>query len=205
MESIVSRRCADLVSQCRRALHSGKIWQPLSLTLYCQRRGIRVETTLTSIFLYQVVILLAVAPIAVAYLLLSGNLGPLSAFLPMVAPGIIGIVLAPIVVFLVRPEYLMAILNWGLNKLGRARLETHLSSRRLALLLVAAILTGSCGGPPLRPLPLRSVHMISSRIALIPHLVAAFPIAYAVGFLSLITPSGFGVREGAFYLRWFHC
>jgi uncharacterized membrane protein YbhN (UPF0104 family) len=35
---------------------------------------------------------------------------------------------------------------------------------------------------------------------LIPLLVASYPIANAIGFLSLITPSGFGVREGAFYL-----
>ena len=32
------------------------------------------------------------------------------------------------------------------------------------------------------------------------HLIAVFPIAYIIGFLSLITPSGIGVREGAFYL-----
>ena len=37
-------------------------------------------------------------------------------------------------------------------------------------------------------------------LALAPHLVAAYPIAYAIGFISLITPSGLGVREGAFYL-----
>ena len=36
--------------------------------------------------------------------------------------------------------------------------------------------------------------------ALAPHLIAAYAIAYSVGFLSIITPSGFGVREGALYL-----
>ncbi len=35
---------------------------------------------------------------------------------------------------------------------------------------------------------------------LAPHLVFSYPIAYAIGFLSFITPSGFGVREGAFFV-----
>ncbi|MEZ4712859.1 MAG: hypothetical protein R3A44_37065 [Caldilineaceae bacterium] len=35
---------------------------------------------------------------------------------------------------------------------------------------------------------------------LLPHLLASYAIAYAVGFISFITPSGFGVREGAFYV-----
>ncbi len=37
-------------------------------------------------------------------------------------------------------------------------------------------------------------------LRLLPHLVAAYAIAYAIGFVSLLTPSGLGVREGAFYL-----
>jgi uncharacterized membrane protein YbhN (UPF0104 family) len=36
--------------------------------------------------------------------------------------------------------------------------------------------------------------------ALLPHLVAAYSVAYTIGFLSIVTPSGLGVREGAFYL-----
>src|SRR3954447_26190490 len=37
----------------------GNIWQPLSLTLYCRRHGVAPEISITSIILYQVVILLA--------------------------------------------------------------------------------------------------------------------------------------------------
>jgi hypothetical protein len=37
-------------------------------------------------------------------------------------------------------------------------------------------------------------------LALAPHLVATYAVAYAIGFVSFITPSGLGVREGAFFL-----
>ena len=179
----------------------GNIWQPLSMTLYCKRHGIRVEATLTSIVLYQVVILLAVAPIAAAYLLLYGNLGLLSDTLSAVTPGLIAIALAPVVLFLIRPEYLMTMLNWGLSKIGRPKLDTHLSSRRLFLLLVVAVVDWILWGATFAAFTFSlSEFDPASQIALAPHLIAAFPIAYAIGFLSLITPSGFGVREGAFFL-----
>ena len=37
-------------------------------------------------------------------------------------------------------------------------------------------------------------------VRLAPDLVAAYAIAYTIGFVSLLTPSGIGVREGALYL-----
>ena len=45
----------------------GNIWQPLSLTLYSRRYGVPAEATVTSIALYQVMILLAAAPLAAIY------------------------------------------------------------------------------------------------------------------------------------------
>jgi len=34
----------------------------------------------------------------------------------------------------------------------------------------------------------------------LPHLALAYPVAYAVGVVSFLLPSGFGVREGALYV-----
>ena len=53
----------------------GNIWQPLSMTLLCQRRGIAPEATLTSVALYQILILLAASPIAAALFWLDRQLG----------------------------------------------------------------------------------------------------------------------------------
>jgi hypothetical protein len=45
----------------------GNIWQPISMTLYARRHGVPPEATITSLILFQVVMLLAIAPIFIAY------------------------------------------------------------------------------------------------------------------------------------------
>ena len=62
----------------------GNIWQPLSMTLQCQRRGIAPEATLTSVAFYQILILLAASPTAAVYFGLTGNWGLLTGLLHVV-------------------------------------------------------------------------------------------------------------------------
>jgi hypothetical protein len=57
----------------------GNIWQPLSMTLQAQQQGVRAEVTVTSVVLYQGIILMAAAPIAAIYFWLTGNWGLLTA------------------------------------------------------------------------------------------------------------------------------
>lgn len=179
----------------------GNVWQPLSMTLQCQRRGVRVEATLTSVALYQAIILLAVGPIAAVYMLATGNLGMLTDLLGALAPGLAALVIAPVLVLLVRPELLTAFLNWALHKLGRETLDMHLTSGRLLAFLVAAVVNWGLWGGSFAALTFGlGEYSPAEMAALAPHLIAAYPIAYAIGFVSFITPSGFGVREGAFYL-----
>jgi uncharacterized membrane protein YbhN (UPF0104 family) len=179
----------------------GNVWQPLSMTLQAQRAGVRPEATLTGVALYQVVILLAAAPLAALYFGLSGNWGLLTGFLSGAAPALIALGLAPVLAFILRPDLLAGMLGWLLKKAGRPRLDVRFTRGRLAAVLALAaadwLLWGACfatlvfGIQPFAP---------GERAALFPHLVAVYPIAYVVGFLSFITPSGFGVREGAFYV-----
>ncbi len=177
----------------------GNIWQPLSMTVYGQRWGIRPEATVTSIALYQAIILLAVAPIAALYFAFTGNWGLLTDRLGSLIPGLVPLLLAPVALFLLRPQWLLHLTNWGLRRLGRTPLETRLSSRRLCWLLTLATGDWLLWGGSFAALTFSLGDYSAFRLAeLAPHLVAAYPIAYAVGFLSLLTPSGFGVREGAF-------
>ena len=179
----------------------GNVWQPLSMTLQCQRRGVRVEATLTSVALYQAIILLAVGPIAAVYMLVTGNLGVLTDLLGVLTPALAALVLAPVLVLLVRPELLTAFINWALHKLGRATLEMHLTSGRLFAFLVVAVLNWGLWGASFAALTFAlGEYSQAEMAALAPHLIVAYPIAYAIGFVSFLTPSGFGVREGAFYL-----
>jgi uncharacterized membrane protein YbhN (UPF0104 family) len=181
----------------------GNIWQPLSMTVRCQQWGVRPEATLTSVALYQAIILLAVAPITALYIAISGEtgLGLLGDFLRGTAPWLVAITLIPVIAFLVRPQWLMALINWGLHKIGREMLDARLTSRRLLALLAVAAVNWLLWGASFAALTFGlSEYSLTRMGELLPFLVLSYPIAYAIGFLSFITPSGFGVREGAFYL-----
>lgn len=179
----------------------GNIWQPLSMTLYCQQWGIRPETTVASVIFFQLVTLLAVAPITALYLL--GQ--PAVASIPLLNNGwsgwLGGSLLLPVGLFLASPRLLFALLNWGLRKLGRPLLPVPLTSSQLGSLLGLAVLHWLSWGAAFATLTFALGDFNAPQmLQLSPHLVALYTVAYAIGFLSLITPSGFGVREGALYL-----
>lgn len=179
----------------------GNIWQPLSITLQAERRGVKPEATLTSIVLYQAVTLLAVTPIAAFYFAATGNWGVLTGIVGAAAPWLIGLGLAPVVIFIVQPAWLIEMVNWGLAKLGRARLPGGLTRAELLLLLALGALDWLIWGAAFCALAF-GIHAYTpaEMWALAPHLIAVYSTAYVVGFLSFFTPSGLGVREGALYL-----
>ncbi len=179
----------------------GNIWQPLSMTLYCQRYGIHPETSFTSAALYQIVNLLAATPIAALYFLWSDNWGLLTDLLSGFANWLVGLGLLPVAIFLAKPGWLLDLINWLLHKIGRQALETKLSSLALLRLLLLGVFNWLLWGAAFAALTFALGDYTSAQLlALTPHLVAVYAIAYAIGFVSFITPSGFGVREGAFYL-----
>ena len=97
----------------------GNIWQPLSLTLYSRRYGVAPEVTITSLVLFQVITLLAIAPILVIYFLWIDTRSLAAQFIAQLPPGLIWIALLPMVAFLLRPQWLVALLNWTLARLKR--------------------------------------------------------------------------------------
>ncbi len=179
----------------------GNIWQPLSMTIRSQKFGVRPEATLTSVLLYQVIILLAAAPIATLYFGLSGNYGLLNDWLAGIGPWLLGLTILPVLIFLLRPDWLVEVLNRLLRIVKRPALEAELSSANLLGLLCVAIVDWLLWGTSFAALTFAlGTYSAEQLSALAPHLIASYPIAYAIGFLSLITPSGFGVREGALYV-----
>lgn len=175
----------------------GNIWQPLSMTLYCRRYGVAPEATLTSIAFYQAIILLAAAPLAAAYLLWTGHNSLAAQWLVGVPPALVLLLLLPVALFLFWPQLLTAAMNWALVRVGRTPLHARLTSPALLALILAAMLDWLLWGATFAAFVFGVTAV--DRAALAPLLVVSYPIAYAAGFLSLITPSGFGVREGAFY------
>jgi uncharacterized membrane protein YbhN (UPF0104 family) len=179
----------------------GNIWQPLSITILSERRGVKPEATLVSVVLYQVITILAVAPIAAAYFAVTSNWGVLTDLLAGAAPGLIALALTPVVVFIVRPGLLIELVNWALRRMGRPRLPIGLSRATLIALMTIAIANWLIWGMAFCALAFGISQYAPAQIwALAPHLIVIYPVAYAVGFISFLTPSGLGVREGALYL-----
>jgi uncharacterized membrane protein YbhN (UPF0104 family) len=179
----------------------GNVWQPLSLTLYCQRWGVRPEATLASVVLFQAIVLLAILPIALVYFGLTGNWGLLTGVVAAIAPWLLGLGVLPVLLFLLRPSWLVALMNWALAKIGRSPIAAHLSTRQLLGLLVLGVIDWLLWGATFATLALALGRPGTLPLGeFIFHLVAIYPVGYGIGFLSLLTPSGFGVREGAFYL-----
>lgn len=179
----------------------GNVWQPLSMTLYAQQHGVRPEVTVTSVALYQGIILLAAAPIAAVYFWLTGNWGLLTTFVGGYGWVLIVLGLAPVALFLAAPNLLIILLNWLLVKMRRPAVEAGLSRARLFVMLAVAAFDWLLWGATFAALTYGVAAFSWARLAaLAPHLIVAYAIAYCIGFLSFITPSGFGVREGALYV-----
>jgi len=179
----------------------GNIWQPLSMTLYAQKHAIRPETTLTSFLLYQVVLLLASMPLAGFYFLFSGNWGVLTEWVGDATIWLVAGILLPVAAFLLVPAWLVRILNWLLVKVGRETIDAHVSRATLFLLLIACTVNWLLWGATFAALAFGVAALADGQIQTIGvHLVLVYPIAYTIGFLSLITPSGIGVREGTLFL-----
>jgi hypothetical protein len=178
----------------------GNIWQPLSLAARCRTEGIAPETTLAGLTLFHVIQILAVVPIAATYLATSGLPIAFAAWTHTFSPWWTLPMAVPIVVFLLRPQALIGVANVLLGLVGRDPLPFALTSTELPPLLgisLASWLLFSMGFTALALGFLPEGDVLGDRL---PRLMAVYPMAFAIGFVSLITPSGLGVREGAIFV-----
>jgi len=84
---------------------------------------------------------------------------------------------------------------------GRPPMDTTLSSTSLLTLTTAAVVNWLMWGATFATFTFSIVDLDPNKtLQLLLLLIVSYPIAYAVGFISFLTPSGFGVREGAFYV-----
>jgi hypothetical protein len=188
----------------------GNIWQPVSMSLYGQRHGITPETMFTSVVLFQMVTLLAALPISALYLAMFqitflGQASVLSAWLAhnqtLLIVGCITLCLAPVLLFEFYPQRLFHLLNRLLSMLKRPPLVIKFSGRKLLLAIIPIVGSWLVWGVSFCALVLGVIGDPSLiQPVLLPYLVLVYPIAYAIGAASLITPSGLVVREGAFYV-----
>jgi len=110
------------------------------------------------------------------------------------------LLVVPFGLLLLQPRLLDGVLNWLLRKAGRSPVVVSLSWRQIWLLIaryfVVWITMGSSFAALTRavtPIGWPETH----------YLIAAWAAAYVIGYLTLLTPAGLGVREGALALLLF--
>lgn len=179
----------------------GTVWQPLSLAVYSRKHGVSPEATITSLVLFQVVMLLAVAPILVLYFVWLDTKSLAAQLVGHIPVALIWAGMIPVLAFLLRPQWLVQLLNWGLARVQRPPLAMQLSSGALITLTLVSLFDWLLWGSAFAAFTFAVAGGgVGNDPMIAPLLVAAYPIANLIGFLAFITPSGFGVREGAFYL-----
>jgi glycosyltransferase 2 family protein len=165
----------------------GNIWQPVTMVVLAKERGVDEVRTATSVVLNWILSNLSGLLVAGLYWTVDPAVPSRERLwlLPLVA-------LAALLAL--HPVVLGRALRLALRATGRPAADTALGYGRLIwlLLLHCAVWVGygvafAVFWSALFPLDWREL----------PRLTGVFAGAYAIGFLSLLTPSGLGVREGA--------
>ncbi|WP_423224562.1 DUF2079 domain-containing protein [Candidatus Amarolinea aalborgensis] len=168
----------------------GNVWQFLGMSEMAAQHGIPRAVTFTSIALHQAISTLAGLLLAAVYFGLAGH----GAWFDRLR---LALWLAPLGLIFLHPRVLEATLNRVLTWLKRPPLRITLTVSDLARLLLAYGLVWLGFGLGFSAL-VRGLAPVAWTQT--PWLIAGYAAAYVLGYLSLLTPSGLGVREGVLIL-----
>lgn len=168
----------------------GNIWQFLGMAELAHEAGVPRIVTLTSIVLHQVISTAVGVVLAACYFALFDDGEWLRYLRPL-------LLLAPLGLFLLQPRLLDAVLNRLLRRLGRPPVRISLTWRQVWLLIGRYIVVWAMMGLSFAAL-VRGLAPVEWPAAT--YLVASWAAAYVIGYLTLLTPAGLGVREGALAL-----
>ena len=168
----------------------GNVWQFLGMAEMAAANGVPRLVTLASIAIHQAISTLAGLLLAALYFAITGAVTWLDTLRPLLW-------LAPIALVFLHPRTLQWALNWALALVKRPPIQVTLTLRDLLRLFAAYLVVWLGFGlgfaalvRAFTPLPAGAV----------PWLIASFAAAYVLGYLSMLTPSGLGVREGVLVL-----
>lgn len=154
----------------------------------CQRRGLQRASCVGALMLEHALLLVAAAPFMVGAALLGVRVGSFTT-----ATTVCGAIIGAFIV-VHRTHWLKMLLNIGLKLLRRDPAEFTVSTRmpaRLLLFYMASWLAYGLSGWAL------SIALGMGDQIPVSALVCAFVAAWMIGFLSVLTPGGLGVREVA--------
>ncbi len=176
----------------------GKVWQFVGWFYLCEREGVTKVQTLTSIAVNQALQNMTGLALSSAILFLTQR-DVTTEFVTMFTWLL---VLVPLGVVALQPPVMEWVLNRALRLLGRQPVAIAL--RRVDLVRFAGVhLLGWLAYGAAFYLFVSALHPVP--LDLMPTLAGVFAGAYVIGFVSLLTPGGLGVREGALtYLLGFY-
>lgn len=168
----------------------GNIWQFLGMAELAADGGVGRLTTFTSIALHQALSTAVGLVVAAVYFAAAGQGALFEAVRPF-------LLLVPLGLVFCHPR----LLEWGLNQalrvLKRPPVRVTLTWRQVAAALVGYLGVWLVMGSAFA---LLAASVAPVGWGQVPALVATWAAAYVIGYLSLLTPSGLGVREGVMVL-----
>ena len=164
----------------------GKFWAILGRVYFCNEEGFSKSTTTASIIMEYILTVLAgvfVFLLSLAFMKIPSTVGHLYWLLLLIPVGLVSI----------HPFLFGKVFNFILKKLKRTEIQFDMSYLQIVSFVgFYMILWFFCGLTFF--LFVNSIHRVDWS-NLIP-IMGTFAIAWVIGFLSLITPGGLGVREG---------
>lgn len=171
----------------------GNVWQFLGMAELAHEAGVPRLMTLTSIVLHQIISTAVGVVLAACYFALFDTGDWLRTLRPL-------LLIVPFGLLLLQPRILEGLLNWLLRKVKRPPIRVLLTWRQIWLLIGRYVIVWVMMGLSFAAL-VRALTPIDWPA--VPYLVATWAAAYVIGYLTLLTPAGLGVREGALALLLF--
>jgi glycosyltransferase 2 family protein len=168
----------------------GNIWQFLGMAELAADDGVSRVSTFASIGVHQVLATLVGIVLAAVYFAAAGEGALLEAVRPLLW-------LAPLSLVLCSPPILRRSLNWLLGMLKRPPVDVTLTWGQVGLALLGYAGVWLLMGSGFALLAASITPISGAQFAA---LVATWAAAYVIGYLSMLTPSGLGVREGVMIL-----
>jgi glycosyltransferase 2 family protein len=168
----------------------GNFWQFLGMAELAADDGVSRVTTIASIGVHQVLATLTGLVLAAVYFALAGQGAWLDTIRPLLW-------LAPLSLVICSPPVLRWSLNWLLGLLKRPPVTVTLTWGQVLLALLGYAGVWLVMGSGFALLAVSITPITAPQFAA---LIATWAAAYVIGYLSLLTPSGLGVREGVMIL-----
>ena len=184
----------------------GQMWYAVSRVYLAEKEGVPRVITAVSIFVETAMLVVGAALVTAIgvtiQLVLPVNAGGLSSTLDLLLGrnsavwlATVGVLLTLLLIAVVlQPRLIFTALNWALSKLGRQPVDVQLSRRNMLRLLWPFALNWVHYG--VMSFVLTAALYPTLDWSHLPAVIGLFTAAWLVGFLTVIVPQGFVVREG---------